>query len=85
MLFRSIRKGLSKSLTISEKKLGSKAVQIQSNPDSDFTSQVSGACSDKFSIPDDLALQLGEIGVQIEEELGNWRPVDIEWAIDEVN
>lgn len=38
-----------------------------------------------FCISNDMAIALAKVALGIEKALGELKPVDIEWAVDEVN
>jgi len=67
-------------------RLGTKKSKIVLNQEGSSTAEVEvdegASCS--YCISKAVAIGLGKAAVRIEKELGDLKPVDIEWAVDEV-
>jgi len=79
----------SNSLLIIRKQLGEKKskIVISANGNSSDTQEVFTELDEAstFCLQDDQVLHLGHIAHSIENELGQYKPVDLEWAIDQVS
>ncbi len=74
------------SLKLGKKALGGKRSKIEQNDEGSTVEVVlDESDSEKYCLTDELALKLGKIAVDIENVSGDFKPVDIEWALDQVN
>jgi len=71
-------------IKIISRTLGEKKSKIVMSGSATKEEHLSESDTKRFSAEDSSLLKLGEIGVQLETQLGNMKPVDIEWAISKV-
>ena len=73
------------TLKLGKKELGDKKSKIILNQLGSTTEhKMTEEESQKYCLTDEISLKLGHVAIQIEKELGDFKPIDIEWAIDQV-